>query len=339
MIVQTKNDITAGQKESLIQEINQLGYKITEVKTQAATYLVGIGKADFDIRRFGHFEGIEDIHIVSDDYQLVSKKWKVKPTAIDLGDGVAIKDGEMAIMAGPCSIESEEQIQSTIEHLKATGIKIMRGGVYKPRSSPYAFRGLGIEGLKLWYGLAREAGIKIVTEVMQVSQVEEMYDYVDIYQVGARNTQNFNLLDELGKVDKAVMIKRGISGTIEELLQSAEYVFSGGNEKLILCERGIRTYERASRNTLDLNAVPILKAKSHLPVVVDPSHGIGIREFVPQMALSGVMSGADGIIYETHQNPEKAYSDGQQTLNFAQSTLLADQIRQTFALRKTFSLL
>lgn len=339
MIVQTKSDITTAQKDKLINEINQIGYKITEVKTQMGTYLIGIGKTDFDIRRFGHFEGIQDIHIVSDDYKLVSKKWKVAPTAIDLGDGVAIKDGDMAIMAGPCSIESEEQIKNVIDHLKASGIKIMRGGVYKPRSSPYAFRGLGIEGLKLWYSLAKEAGIKIVTEVMQVSQVEEMYDYVDIYQVGARNTQNFNLLDELGRVDKAVMIKRGISGTIEELLQSAEYVFAGGNEKLILCERGIRTYERASRNTLDLNAVPILKSKSHLPVVVDPSHGIGIREFVPQMALSGVMSGADGIIYETHQNPEKAYSDGQQTLNFAQSSLLADQIRQTFALRKSFSLL
>ena len=339
MIVQVKNDITEAQKEKLINEINQVGYKITEVKTQIGNYLIGIGKADFDIRRFGHYEGIQDIHIVSDDYKLVSNKWKVKPTAIDLGDGVYIKDGDMAIMAGPCSIESEEQIHSLISHLKSTGITIMRGGVFKPRSSPYAFRGLGIEGLKLWHQMAKEAGIKIVTEVMQVSQIEEMYDYVDIFQVGARNTQNFNLLDELGRVDKAVMIKRGISGTIEELLQSAEYVFSGGNEKLILCERGIRTYERASRNTLDLNAVPILKSKSHLPVVVDPSHGIGIRQFVPQMALAGVMSGADGIIYETHEIPENAYSDGQQTLDFDQSALLVDQIRKTFALRKTFSLL
>lgn len=339
MIVQVKNDITTAQKERLIGEINKVGYKITEVKTQLGTYLVGIGKADFDIRRFGHLDGIQDIHIVSDDYKLVSNKWKVRPTSIDLGNGVFIKDGDMAIMAGPCSIESEEQIVSIIGHLKANGIKIMRGGVFKPRSSPYAFRGLGIEGLKFWYTLAKEAGIKIVTEVMQVSQIEAMYEYVDIYQVGARNTQNFNLLDELGRVDKAVMIKRGISGTIEELLQSAEYVFSGGNEKLILCERGIRTYERASRNTLDLNAVPILKSKSHLPVVVDPSHGIGIREFVPQMALAGVMAGADGIIYEAHETPEKAYSDGQQTLNFEQSARLADQIRQTFALRKTFSLL
>ncbi|EKB50404.1 3-deoxy-7-phosphoheptulonate synthase [Cecembia lonarensis] len=339
MIIQLKEDISEKQKNSLIQEVNEIGYKVTEVKTQLGNYLIGIGKKNFDIRKIGQKDGIKDIHIVSDEYKLVSKKWKAKPTSIDLGDGVFIKDGDMAIIAGPCSIESEDQIRKVVGHLKANGIRMMRGGVFKPRTSPYAFRGMGIDGLKLWYNIAKEEGIKIVTEVMQVSQIEEMYPYTDIYQVGARNTQNFNLLDELGKVDKAVMIKRGISGTIEELLQSAEYVFSGGNEKLILCERGIRTYERASRNTLDLNAVPILKSKSHLPVIVDPSHGIGIREFVPQMALAGVMAGADGIIYETHEVPEKAYSDGQQTLDFSQSALLSDWIRKTFAMRKTFDLL
>jgi len=339
MIIQLQPDISEGQKEKLISQVNEFGYKTTEVKTQLGSYLIGIGKNEFDIRKIGQMDGIVDIHIVSDEYKLVSKKWKAKPTAVDLGDGVQIKDGEMAIITGPCSIESEEQIRSVVKHCVDNGIKMMRGGVFKPRSSPYAFRGSGIEGLKLWYEIANEAGIKIVTEVMQVSQIEEMYPYVDIYQVGARNTQNFNLLDELGKVDKAVMIKRGISGTIEELLQSAEYVFSGGNEKLILCERGIRTYERASRNTLDLNAIPILKSKSHLPVIVDPSHGIGIREYVPQMSLAGVMSGADGIMYESHEIPDKAYSDGQQTLDFAQSARLADWIRQSFAMRKTFDLL
>lgn len=339
MIIQLKEGISEVQKSSLIEEVNQIGYKVTEVKTQLGDYLIGIGKKDFDIRKIGHKDGIKDIHIVSDEYKLVSKKWKAKPTAVDLGDGVFIKDGDMAIIAGPCSIESEDQIRKVVGHLQSNGIRMMRGGVFKPRTSPYAFRGMGIDGLKLWYNIAKEAGIKIVTEVMQVSQIEDMYPYTDIYQVGARNTQNFNLLDELGKVDKAVMIKRGISGTIEELLQSAEYVFSGGNEKLILCERGIRTYEKASRNTLDLNAVPILKTKSHLPVIVDPSHGIGIREYVPQMALAGVMAGADGIIYETHEVPERAYSDGQQTLDFSQSALLADWIRKTFAMRKTFDLL
>lgn len=276
--------------------------------------------------------GIADIHQVSDEYKLVSKKWKVAPTVIDLGDGVTIGGNSLSIMAGPCSIENEKQIEQTIEHLIHNNVRIMRGGVFKPRSSPYAFRGLGIDGLKLWYELTRKSGIKIISEVMQVSQIEPMLPYVDVFQVGARNTQNFNLLDELGKVDKPVMIKRGISGTIDELLSSAEYVFSAGNEKLILCERGIRTYEKASRNTMDINAIPILKAKSHLPVVADPSHGIGIREFVPQVALAAAVAGADGIIYETHQKPEEAFSDGQQTLDFDESSRLIEKLRDLYKL-------
>ena len=226
------------------------------------------------------------------------------------------------MMAGPCSIEGEDNILKTIDHLKLNNIQIMRGGVYKPRSSPYSFRGLGIEGLKVWYDLAKQNGIKIITEVMQVSQIAEMYDFVDIFQVGARNTQNFNLLDALGKVDKPVMIKRGISGTIDELLQSAEYIFSAGNEKLLLCERGIRTYERASRNTFDVNAIPILKEKTHLPVIADPSHGIGIRDHVESIALASIIAGADGVIYEIHDKPEVAFSDGQQTLSFTESSHL-----------------
>jgi 3-deoxy-7-phosphoheptulonate synthase len=273
---------------------------------------------------------------VSDDYKLVSRKWKVGRSIIDLGDGVFIGDGMLSIMAGPCSIESEAQVSLTIDHLKASGVRIMRGGVFKPRSSPYAFRGMGIDGLKMWHQLAKAAGIKIISEVMQVSQIAEMHDYIDVFQVGARNTQNFNLLDELGKVDKPVMIKRGISGTIEELLYSAEYVFAAGNEKLILCERGIRTYEKASRNTMDVNAIPILKEKTHLPVVADPSHGIGIREFVEPIALAAVMAGADGIIYETHQKPEEAASDGQQTLDFEESSKLVHHLRRAHQLKSSF---
>jgi 3-deoxy-7-phosphoheptulonate synthase len=227
-------------------------------------------------------------------------------------------------------------VQQTIDHLVTQGVRIMRGGVFKPRSSPYAFRGLGVDGLKMWHTLARKAGMKIISEVMQVSQIAEMYDYVDVFQVGARNTQNFNLLDELGRVDKAVMIKRGISGTIEELLYSAEYVFAAGNEKLLLCERGIRTYERASRNTLDINAIPILKEKTHLPVIADPSHGIGIREYVEPVALAAVIAGADGVIYETHQKPEEAASDGQQTLDFNESERLIRKLRKVHELRENF---
>jgi len=336
MIIQIQPSLTAADKEIIISKVKSLDYKTTEVKTQHGNYIVAIGKKEFDIRQLGHLKGIIDVHRVSDDYKLVSRKWKISRTKIDLGHNVIIGDGSLSIMAGPCSIETEDQIQKTVDHLVKNNVKIMRGGVFKPRSSPYAFRGLGIEGLKMWYKLARQAGIKIVSEVMQVSQIGEMYDYIDIYQVGARNTQNFNLLDELGRVDRAVMIKRGISGTIEELLYSAEYVFAAGNEKLMLCERGIRTYERASRNTLDVNAIPILKEKTHLPVIVDPSHGIGIRQYVEPIALAAVMAGADGIIYETHQKPEEAASDGQQTLDFEESSVLIDRLRKTFALKNSF---
>ena len=336
MIVQLQNDIKASDKEAIVSKIKSLDYKTTEVRTQKNTYIVGIGKKDFDIRLIGHMKGIGDIHRVSDDYKLVSRKWKVNRTTIDLGDDVLIANGSLSIMAGPCSIENERQVEKTISHLKSNGVRIMRGGVFKPRSSPYAFRGLGVEGLKMWYELARKAGIKIISEVMQVSQIKEMYDYVDVFQVGARNTQNFNLLDELGKVDKAVMIKRGISGTIEELLYSAEYVFAAGNEKLMLCERGIRTHEKASRNTMDLNAIPILKEKTHLPVIADPSHGIGIREYVEPIALAAVMAGADGVIYEAHEKPEEAASDGQQTLDFEESSRLIEKLRKVFELRESF---
>jgi len=327
MIIQLEPGITTEQREALKHQVSSLKYKTNDVKTQKGEYIIGIGKEKFDVRNIGHLPGIKDIHIVSDDFKLVSRKWKVKQTTIDLGDDVLIGDGHFAIMAGPCSIEGEENIIKTINHLKENGVQIMRGGVYKPRSSPYSFRGLGIEGLKLWYKLARENGIKIVTEVMQVSQIEEMYDYVDIYQVGARNTQNFNLLDELGKVDKPVMIKRGISGTIDELLYSAEYVFAGGNERLLLCERGIRTYEKASRNTFDINAIPILKEKTHLPVIADPSHGIGIRDYVGPVALAATVAGADGVIFEIHDKPEKAFSDGQQTLDYEESAKLIRKMR------------
>jgi 3-deoxy-7-phosphoheptulonate synthase len=312
MIIQLQPDIQNQDKQKIVDKVTSFGYKTMEVNTQRALYLIGIGKKDFDIRQVGHMQGIADIHRVSDEYKLVSSKWKVEPTIIDLGDGVTIGGGNLSIMAGPCSIENEQQVDLTINHLKASGVNIMRGGVYKPRSSPYAFRGLGIDGLKMWHERAKAAGIKIISEVMQVSQIEPMYPYVDVFQVGARNTQNYNLL--------------------EELLSSAEYVFSAGNEKLILCERGIRTYEKASRNTMDINAIPILKSKTHLPVVADPSHAIGIREYVESIALASVMAGADGIIYETHQKPEEAFSDGQQTLDFKESAQMVRKMKKAFEL-------
>ncbi|MBK8387774.1 MAG: 3-deoxy-7-phosphoheptulonate synthase [Saprospiraceae bacterium] len=328
MIIKLKQDINASQHQSLASLINNLGYKPTYVNTQFGKYLVCIGKKEIDLRKIGFEAGVEDIFRVDDAYKLVSSQWKIGKTVIDLGDDVKIGGNDFQIMVGPCSIEGEEQIASTIAHMKLNGVKIMRGGVFKPRSSPYSFRGHGIDTLKLWSEMAKKEGIKIITEVMQVSQIEEMMPYVDIFQVGARNSQNFNLLDELGKVDKPVMLKRGISGTIEELLQSAEYIFSNGNEKILLCERGIRSYETAYRNTMDINAIAILKDKSHLPVIADPSHGIGVRRYVDKIALASVAAGADGVIMEVHECPEKAVSDGQQTLDYGESAKLIAQLSE-----------
>ncbi len=328
MIIQLENKINKVQLEKIHSILDELGLKEVRIKTQFQNYIVVIpNKNEFDIRRIGNLDGIKDIHRVTDNYKLVSKKWKVKSTEIDLGDNVIIGDNHFTMMAGPCSIESEDQVKQTVQNLLKNNVKIMRGGVYKPRSSPYSFRGLGIEGLKMFYNECRDNGIKIITEVMQVSQIDEMIDYVDVFQVGARNTQNFNLLDALGGIDKAVMIKRGVSGSIDELLQSAEYVFSAGNEKIILCERGIRTFEKASRNTFDINAIPILKEKSHLPVIADPSHGIGIRKHVESITLAALAAGADGAIVEMHHTPEIAFSDGQQNLNFQEFNQLMIKVR------------
>ncbi|MEO1257753.1 MAG: bifunctional 3-deoxy-7-phosphoheptulonate synthase/chorismate mutase [Bacteroidota bacterium] len=333
MIIQLEKNISPALKKDVLENIDSIGYKTMEVSTQFSNYLVSVGKKEFDIRKIGNLPGVQDVHRVSDAYKLVSRKWKIKPTEIDLGDGVKIFRGGMAMMCGPCSIEGEEQVEKMINHLVKNNVKIMRGGVYKPRSSPYSFRGLGQDGLKMWHERCQEHGIKIITEVMHTEQIAEMLDYVDIFQVGARNSQNFNLLDALGEVDKPVLLKRGMSGTLDELLQAAEYIFSNGNEKIILCERGIRTYEKAYRNTLDLNAVPILKDKTHLPVVVDPSHGIGLRKYVEPMALAGVVAGADGLLMEVHHEPEKAASDGQQTLDFAEAERVYAKVKKAMELR------
>ncbi|WP_417357272.1 bifunctional 3-deoxy-7-phosphoheptulonate synthase/chorismate mutase [Flavobacterium sp.] len=327
MILQLEHNTKTKDILSLTETIAGLGYKSTHVKTQRKNYLICIGNKEIDIRQLGHLPVVKDIHRVSDQYKLVSRKWKTNYTSINLGNDVYIGGKEKTIIAGPCSIESEDQAESIAEHLSQQGIKIMRGGVFKPRSSPYAFRGLGIEGMKLFHNACKKRGLKIITEVMQASQIEELYPYIDIFQVGARNSQNYNLLDALGETDKPVMIKRGISGSIDELLYSAEYVFSAGNEDIILCERGIRTFETSYRNTFDINAIQVLKDKTHLPVLADPSHGVGIRDYVPGIALAAIVAGADGVIYEVHPTPEKALSDGQQTLNFQESEALIQKIK------------
>ena len=339
MIITLRQDASPDQILTIEQKLTSLGLKLVDVTSQSGRYFVIARMPNLDIRSLADLKGVDDVHIVSDTYKLVSRKWKLNPSSIPAGlasDVTPIGGGGMSIMAGPCSVESEDQLVQIADFLVSQGVQFMRGGVFKPRSSPYAFRGLGIEGLAMMASVCRPRGIKIVTEVMQVSQIDPMLAYVDVFQVGARNTQNFNLLDALGQVSTPVLLKRGISGTIDELLQSAEYIFSGGNERIIFCERGIRTYETASRNTLDLNAVPILKDKSHLPVIIDPSHGIGIRQFVTPMALAGLMAGADGVILEVHPEPEKAASDGAQTLSFAEAEICFGKMRQTHELLKSW---
>ena len=323
MIIQLKREITAGERGEIEQLLKSYRVKAVDVKTQFGEYLVCIFSDEFDLRRVGSMPGVRDVHRITDSYKLVSRQWKVRSTRIDLGDGVVIGrsrggDNGATIMAGPCSIEGEEQVESVASMLAEKGVRIMRGGVFKPRSSPYSFRGGGIEALRLFSAACKPRGIKIITEVMQLSQIEPMYDYVDIFQVGARNTQNYNLLDALGEAGKPVLLKRGLSGTIDELLHSAEYIFSAGNEQLMLCERGIRTFETAYRNTFDINAIPLLKTKSHLPVIADPSHGTGMREYVIPVALAALVAGADGLLVEVHPEPEVAHSDGRQTLNYGE---------------------
>jgi 3-deoxy-7-phosphoheptulonate synthase len=334
MLIQLIDQCPEQAIEQIISELKINGFKSSLVETQSARYVICNGKKDVDIRYFGNLPGVRDIHIVEDDNKLVSRKWRVKDTVIDMGDGIEISRKNLTIVMGPCAIEDEQQVIRTVDFLKENNIQFMRGGIFKPRSSPYTFRGLGIEGLKFFAQHCRANGIRVVSEVMQVSQIGEMYEYTDVYQVGTRNSQNFNLLDELGKVDKPVLLKRGMSSTIQEFLASAEYIFANGNEKIILCERGIRTFEKAYRNTMDINAIPYLHDKSHLPVFADPSHAVGIRDYVEPVALSAVMAGADGVLIEIHECPQKAVSDGPQTLDFYQARRTIERLRETWALRK-----
>lgn len=334
MIIQLENNLAKKIKSEITGRVTDIGFKLKNIKTQHADYLIAIGKPEFDIRSIGNMEGVADVFAVKDTHELVSNKWKISPTIINLGDGETIGGNQLCVMAGPCSIENEMQVREMAGFLTKNQIGIMRGGVFKPRSSPYAFRGVGIEGLKYFSQICKEHGLKIISEVMHDTQIEPMCEYVDVFQVGARNSQNFNLLDALGKVHKPVMLKRGISGTLDELLYSAEYIFSGGNENIILCERGIRTFEKEYRNTLDLNAIPTLKAKTHLPVIVDPSHGTGKRNLVETMALAGIMSGADGIMVEIHKTPDTALSDGAQSLTLRQAELLFGKMKTTWDFRR-----
>ena len=277
-------------------------------------------------------EVVESVKRVQEPYKKANRKFHPDDTIIELPTGQKIGDGSLCIMAGPCSVETEEQINYVAERVKAAGATFLRGGAFKPRTSPYSFQGLKAEGLDLLKGARRITGLPIVTEIMRAAHID-MFESVDIIQVGARNMQNFELLKELGKIDKPILLKRGLANTIEEWLMSAEYIMAGGNSKVILCERGIRTFETATRNTLDLSAIPVIKKLSHLPVIVDPSHATGKSSLVEQMALAAVAAGADGLMIEVHNDPKHALSDGAQSLTPDQFDTVA---RRVFALKKAY---
>ena len=257
---------------------------------------------------------MEEVLRISAPYKLASRHFRPEGSLIQLGKGVIVGGQHVVMMAGPCSVESEAQIEMIADHVAKLGVRVLRGGAFKPRSSPYSFQGLGREGLELMRRAADQHDMLVVSEVMDQTQIPLMLDYVDILQVGARNMQNYNLLKELGKIGKPILLKRGISATIEELLLSAEYIMAGGNYDVVLCERGIRTFESATRNTLDISAIPVIKKLSHLPIIVDPSHGTGRRDKVAPMTRASVAAGADGLLIEVHHDPERALSDGAQAL-------------------------
>lgn len=316
MIVVLKSDVKKEQVDWIEEKLTSRGLKIHSVSGETRMVLAVVGTALPDPREVQLFPGVAEVMRVSKPYKLASRDAAPETSRIQLGpNGPVIGGPQIVVMAGPCSIEGRDKLMEITEHVAAAGCGVIRGGAFKPRTSPYSFQGMGEEGLQILQEAGEKYGLATVTEVMSPVQVELVNRYADVLQVGTRNMQNFELLKEIGMQDKPVLLKRGLAATIEELLMSAEYILSGpGNAQVILCERGIRTFESSTRNTLDLSAIPVLRKLTHLPVVVDPSHGTGVRTYVPSMALAAVAAGADGLMIECHQNPPEAFSDGAQSL-------------------------
>lgn len=328
MIVAMQESATEEQIQGVIEHLIQMGFSVHRSTGARQTVVAAVGaRVEFDIRILEVLPGVEQVHRIGAPYKLAGRSFRPLGTVVEFGNGLKIGGDEVVVMAGPCSVESREQLFNVAEQVAKAGARALRGGAFKPRSSPYSFQGLGLEALKL----LREAGdrfrLLVISEVMEISQIEQMLPFVDILQVGARNMQNFNLLRELGKVKKPVLLKRGIAATLEELLLSAEYILAGGNYQVILCERGIRTFETYTRNTMDISAIPIVHKLSHLPMAADPSHGTGRRDKVAPMARASVAAGADALLIEVHHDPDKALSDGAQSLYPQQFVELMDQLR------------
>jgi 3-deoxy-7-phosphoheptulonate synthase len=327
MLVVMQEGAAETQIQGVIDRLVEMGFAVHRSTGVVHTVLGGVGPVEhFEPADFEVMEGVKEAHRIVSPYKLASKHFKPGGTVIKIG-AIELGGNHVVTMAGPCSIESENQIERAAEIVAKGGAQVIRGGAFKPRSSPYSFQGMGEAGLKLLRTAADRHGLAVISEVMDQTQIPLLAEYSDILQVGARNMQNFNLLRELGKLRKPVLLKRGIAGTIEELLLSAEYVLSGGNYQVILCERGIRTFETHTRNTMDISAIPVLKRLTHLPVVADPSHGTGKRDYVLPMARAAVAAGADGLLVEVHHDPEHAVSDGAQTLRPEQFQEMMTQVR------------
>jgi 3-deoxy-7-phosphoheptulonate synthase len=327
MIVVLETGTTEKQIEEIIRILHDHGFDVHRSTGVQHTVLGAIGvHPEFDHRQIELLDGVAEVVRVTEPFKLASHAFKREGSVFDIG-GVKIGGTEVIVMAGPCSVETEEQVFKIAKYVKDAGAKILRGGAFKPRTSPYSFQGLGEDGLKLMRAAANEYNLKVITEVMDKSQIDLVEKYADILQIGARNMQNYMFLKDLGKASKPVMLKRGPAATIEEWLMSAEYILAGGNEKVILCERGIRTFETATRNTMDISAIPVIKKKSHLPIIADPSHGVGIRDKVIPMARAAVAAGADGIMVEVHHDPAHALSDGPQSLYPDQFVQMMKEIR------------
>jgi 3-deoxy-7-phosphoheptulonate synthase len=329
MLIVMHRNATQKQIGAVMKAVEKMGLTASSIPGGERTAIGVLGNKEYvDDVPIRDLPGVKEVIHVSKPYKMVSRDFHPRPTIIKI-DGVEIGEGKSPVtIAGPCAVESEDQILRTAKAVKAAGAEMLRGGAFKPRTGPYTFQGLKEEGLKLLALAKRETGLPIVSEVMSVDNVELVAGYVDILQVGARNMQNFDLLREVGRIRKPVLLKRGLSATIEEFLSAAEYILAGGNSQVILCERGIRTYETATRNTLDLSVVPIIKELSHLPIVVDPSHATGKRSLVPPMAKAALVAGAHGIMIEVHPEPEKALSDGPQSLTIPGFQRLMEEIRQ-----------
>jgi len=328
MVIVMHEDATDEQIQRVIDRVVASGFDVHRSTGASHTVLGAVGvHRDFDHRDFELLEGVREVIRITQPFKLASRHFKPEGTIVDLGRGVAIGGTELVVAAGPCSVESVEQINAVAEAVAKAGAKIMRAGAFKPRTSPYAFQGLGEKGLQMLRQAADRNNLFVVSEVMDPSQIQMMSNYVDMFQVGARNMQNYFLLRALGEVQKPVLLKRGMSATIEELLLSAEYILSGGNYNVVLCERGIRTFENYLRNTLDIAAIPVIKKLSHLPIVADPSHGTGRRDKVPPMARAAVAAGADGLLIEVHNDPDHALSDGAQSLTPGEFSQLMGELR------------